>query len=742
MYGRLSVLLTFLLVQPVLAGNAVVSSGEHPGFTRVVVQFDRLLPNWRTNATADEYQILFDTDEISFDLSRALRLIGRERIAGITAVEDGLAIKLACDCDVRVSTSVSAALVADVHPRVPGKPNAMDGIAAMLETPADGDAVQDVQIGSAPSMPRDAPASPGLPAVGELLLDQGLSLRDGARALLLDELAFPSPSQSTAVTLIGRQLSRAASQGLIEPDQNTAPRDIMRSADNLAMHDRANLSVTTSIDAAINPELSTVPPTENGAKCLSNTAVDVASWGDPSDVKAHGRFRAGAIAEDGSIDPSGALDLSRYYVAMGMGAEARVVARYLRENDRRLLTALADIMDRGRSDADILTGQVFCDGRVALWALLARPLPSDRPVSTDTILATFSALPPHLRTHLGPVLSERLRQAGLPEDVRQVVNAMTRGGDHTDRSELTSARLDLEGTKAERARGSLARLSNGTDLTAAEALLELLQDAEDRGLPPNPAWVLDDVPSLVRATEGTEVAAELNLAGLRGLIALGYFNAFRTAVAEPTPGLNADSRRELAALVLAKAVADGSDEDFLKTEIGMTRLAGPTDLERGLRYDIAQRLLSMGLPSRALAYISNDSQDPENVTVAANVYLALGQPETALSLLNETAEQSGLRGDAHLTAGDLASALPAYSKADRTSDALVSALRLGDWNWIATNGNDELASAVRVLNDPVPVPAEPESNGALIETSRELRAQARSLLQRTEPANIGSTFTN
>ena len=91
-------------------------------------------------------------------------------------------------------------------------------------------------------------------------------------------------------------------------------------------------------------------------------------------MKNLGRLRTAAIAEDGSVEPEGAIQLAKYYLHLGFGAEAGVsIQNNLPFQDREIIDALADIMDRGHTDSNVFDGQISCNGIVSLWAALARP---------------------------------------------------------------------------------------------------------------------------------------------------------------------------------------------------------------------------------------------------------------------------------------------------------------------------------------------------------------------------------
>ncbi len=731
----------------VASANPVrVRAGEHGSFTRVVLEFD-IRPTWKAQRTGTGLRLSFNqASPLNFDLSKTFRLIDRTRVANIRLARDNtLDVDIACNCDFRFNEAGDSALIIDVvslDAPTPGTFSTVIPISPLIaqDGVADAPSADTVVAGRKPPLV--------LPRIGMgATLDAGIGASSRGESLLVQNL--PSENRSVAVELMGRALSRAAAQGLVSADLDVGPNTRVASGPTLGLEeDHSNISVTTSFDRAMRPDMIDVSPTHRGTVCLPEGQIDVANWGDAKDSGLLGRLRSAAVSEDGSVEASGAAKLARYYIHMGFGTEAKAAAKYVPSSrDRDILTALAEIMDHGRTEASMLQGQVSCDGAISLWAALAAPLKtSEIPSNTNAILSTFSALPPHLRDHLGPILSERFHAVELHEQARTVINAMTRGGSKTEESELASARLELEGTQGDTARETLAELSNGTDLTAAGALLELLKDAEQRGMAPNPIWV-EDAPTLVGALEGTKIAEDLNIAGLRGLVALGRFQEFRAAVVDDSPGLSPDVRRNLALFALRSALETGSDRDFVLSEVGLSKLVEPGLHDREQRLAIATRLLEIGLATRALSYVSASPETLKELEVKVRGLIADNRNVMAIEIVRNSPLSGAERllASALVAGGEDANAIRAFEAVGEMEEASGAALRTGNWSWLSENGTEPISTATRALASPEPV-AEPISsetpNGALILAARERRAQVRSFLELTKPDRSTTAFTN
>ncbi|MEO1025840.1 MAG: hypothetical protein AAFX07_09835 [Pseudomonadota bacterium] len=738
-------LLMVLVAFPVGAETVQISASEKAGATRIVLDFKKR-PTWSMQRKGVGYRFQFSSiSPLRFDLSRLFQAIDRSRVSDVRALgNNALEIDLACRCALIPNDVGETSILFDVvdvimqQPEVQTQPPSLsmpdsgETTTGISVAPQNGkvDLKSPLPLGSAVLSP--APTPVALDILGSAFeLHQSPDARDGA-----------------AVNMMARALARAISQGLVDANPGSLTGDTRGFSDGLAnLSGSGNLSVVTGFDSVIPSDLEEVGPVPSGKACLANRHADVASWGEINDHTTLGSLRSESIAEDGRVTPEGATALARYYIFLGFGSEARRTSSFMTPStDLDVILALADIMDRGSSNAEILEDQVSCAGAISLWALLASPIDqADAPESTNDLLTAFSGLPAHLRVHLGPLLSERLHDLGLQEQARTAINAATRGGNRSEESKLARARLDLGGTHAPDARNTLTNLANSTSVTAAGALLELLKDAEARDMAPNPSWV-EDAPTLVAALEGTEIAERLNLAGLKGLIALGRYDDFRQAISRDSPGVTDTRRRSLGIEALSSALHKGDDAQFLKTEIALSDLVKPQDLGRRARVDVAERFVDLGLPERAKDYVFDEPATREELRVTARVLTDLGAEQAALELVRRTElnDAKDILAETFVAAGDDDAAIAAFESAGDLRQARAAAIRTGSWDWVAENGEDDVAFAAATLRgrDEALKTAEPGTNGALILESRERRARILDLLANTAPQVDGADFTN
>ena len=104
------VLLCF--AQMSLAQTVAVRSGEHPQFSRLVLDTGRER-TWELSEDGDQRWITFDPPIEAFDLSSVFDLIPQTRLRDIAARE-GLVLTLACDCPITSSRHQNRYLVLDI----------------------------------------------------------------------------------------------------------------------------------------------------------------------------------------------------------------------------------------------------------------------------------------------------------------------------------------------------------------------------------------------------------------------------------------------------------------------------------------------------------------------------------------------------------------------------------------------------------------------------------------------------
>ena len=677
-------LMCFLIFLPqlALAQSVLVRSGEHPNFSRLVMTFEAPL-DWSLGRAGDGYRLRIEGSERRFDLSSVFDLIPRDRIARIDSEPQGLRLALGCNCNANAFEVRPGVLVVDIQDGPPGddalfeapigefpaaaisaasvQPKAINSggdnealatwpATQFVATPSGLDEVALPAPGSKKTpkdrRPQIAPPTPELPVIppksgGQ----QDVISGDPGRA----EIMLPRDPDTRVVELrnqLVRQLARAASQGLIEvqvtPDtvRDTVPNartsDLPRRTPANDLADHINFRTSTQIDRDRPRSSSAKPENTNGGTCYDTGLFEVSLWGDASDPLAGvAAARRNLILEFDRVDPAEALFLTQGYIYAGFGAEAAsVLSQFGAEIlDRDVLEDLSLLVD----DAPIgpgsrIHGQISCDGPAALWAALAmKVLPRGASTNKSAILAAFSALPPHLRRHLGPALAEKFVDIGDLASAQAIRNAIARAESRfASGLVLLEAQLDKARGDTESALSSLNDVVARDDPNSPEALIRLMELKINLGEPIAEAMITSAV-ALIYEHRETTIAEDLAPLVVQALI---DSKRFRSAI-EVLGQLNATNPAEFELAGLWKSILSNltewaPDAEFLRLVFSDPIKSQLTTQQIEVRRQVADRLLQLRLPERAMALLPDPVQETPDKKRVANASLLMNDAERAL----------------------------------------------------------------------------------------------------------------
>lgn len=665
-FGLLLALLLALLPGLAAAAPLTVRSGEHAGFTRLVVP----LPEGAEVRLSQVGRAV--TLRIAgvkgFDLAEVYRLIPRDRIAGMRSAGDRLVLALGCDCRAASFRVGAGFLVLDVGDR--GQALAGRSLAYRAPRVTLPEKAQEV-VEALPPLGR-APLAPG------------------AREVLAE-----------AQERLARELGTAASQGLLEANAPLplapAPRPQVRlealpAPPALASTGREEPPPQLRVSSAMDlPEglAGLAQGGLSGARCLPEAALDPAQWSDGQPLAAQlGVLRPRLYGELDRLDPEAARALARLYLSAGFGAEARQLLALLPDPgpEAAALIAIAEIFEEGAARRpEALFALRDCPGAQALWALLAPPtLPKEIALDSATAQRALSALPLHLRQILAPGLAERLRAYGDRAGAARALRSLSRQADPlSPAARLEAARLAL----AADPEGEMARLeailAEGGE-AAPEALILLVEARLTADLPLTPERA-ELAAAYARELAGSPLGARLARARVQALIQANLFGAARATLAGLSDHPKSPEARVLRGLLLSRLTARGDDISFLEWALE-DDAESLEELPPAEVLAVAERLLTLGFAGgaqAALRTLPEAAGGAARAHLAARVALALGQPFRAraelLGLEDETAQ--ALRAEASARAGDHAGALATLAEA--TPEARRSAWLAGQWDHAA-----------------------------------------------------------
>lgn len=744
-------LLLAALVVPGLASaqTARVKAGDHPGFTRLVIDLPAEA-DWTLGRTPGGYELRLADTAVPYDLTDVFRVITKDRLASVWADPQtgNLQIGTACAChavpfafrsdiividlrdgppeagspfelglDGRRQPALAARPVPPLRPRpAPDRPDplrdAANRLAAIRPVPrpamSDEDAATEAGIAPAPFPPGTIPQ----------VADQTPAVPFGLRQ------ETPSPGVQAMRDELLQELGRAASAGVIDVDDPSFPAD--RSGTPTIGSDTeatAHLTIggVPGIEAApVNTEDPALTP--EGGACLPDTALDIATWGDDRPfVVQMAEARENLVGEFDRPDPELLARLVRLNLFFGFGAEARNVLTSFGTDfpESRLWTAMAHVLDnQAAPPGPPFAGQIDCTGSVALWATLAAPvLKAGSAPDAQSVAFAFSALPLHLRRHLGASLAEKMLSIGDISTAQLIRDAIWRApGAAGPGAELLEAQLERERGNLKEAAETLSTLRKAGGPTAPLALLDLVQTHLDMGQSVDEATIVE-LGALLHESEGTALEAPLIRAEMLALASAENYDA---AFSRMPRAETAD-----AAQLWAMLAGKGQDSAFLNHAVLPKDSPVPL-LDTALSKTIGDRLLALGFADEALRWLP-EATDASTAESLARAELRRGDARTALRAIAglDGPEISRLRAEALEQLGDQAAAARAFAAAGDPAAEAAALWRAQDWQASAALGRDPLRAALETLAPDMPV-LPPDGNAPL--------AQGRALLDESAKA--------
>ena len=691
------------LTGPALAESVTVRSGEHEGFTRLVFPLPQGM-GWSLDHADGVYTLRPDGPVGGYDLSAIYRLIPRTRVVDVAAASGA--------SDVRMTVA--------------------EGIEATAFETTGGTVVIDFRE-APPAEP--APSPPMLPAYAERF--QALEA-PGRAELPEPALSLPQPDRRIRVAEedLLRQIGRAAAQGLIHFDPQTmtlpevpaAPaQPTAEISEHLALHSE------TAFDRAGVGSADQTMVSDYGEACLPDRLFDAAAWLDASlPAEQIASARNGLLGEFDKPQPDQVEALARVYVALGFGAEARLLLRSLAapsDTTRALEFMAAEIEDLPRPDGNAILSMGNCNGKVALWALLgAGGTPSRWDYDLGAVLRANAALPPALRTVIAQRLADRLIALGAEDAAQSVWKALERAPAET------SATLGLIGAQlGEMPESSLREMMRGNQESSVDALIMFVEGRFARG-----EAVDDGTIAQAEALAAELLPSSKGIAVLRAqILGLGSVGRFEPAFAalDEWPEAAEEALRVSTSADLVGQLAHVPDDAlFLRTFYARRRMIEAGELPKATRLHLAERLLDQGFAPAARATLGALGQGEEGRLLLARAALLEGDGPAALAHLGalDGARAAKLRGQAAALMGQYALARNAYMQAGDADAARVAAWRSADWDVVTQEGSEaqrrllSLYSAAPTVDEPVgPLAA----SRTLLERSRAEREAFAALME-------------
>ena len=382
---RLVFALFLMLASQAWAEVIKVQTGDHPGFTRLVLAIPAGR-DWRLGRQGNGYEIESGDATDSFDLRSAFDLIGRDRLAGLTTeVHRGrLNLTLACLCHATATRWQTDWLIVDIvdGPAPPASPFEMplDRLTEPMVADADSASLDGfaiapfagklaefglvpanpvaekaddtlilplVMIGQSDvALPAMIPTSPPIPtdnAPSELsenneqigAAEQAIieSFARAASQGVLDVAAAPvpmakpedpqdQPAHETDDHMADTHMSAGTLDAQLHP-LNAKPNSLLQFVLQPLDPDQPGITSHTSFDQNLPPVQPLDASTATGDRCLDSALFEMEEWGDERDFSTQIGEKLSALTTEFDVYPEGSVEaLVRNYLYFGFGREA------------------------------------------------------------------------------------------------------------------------------------------------------------------------------------------------------------------------------------------------------------------------------------------------------------------------------------------------------------------------------------------------------------------------------------
>ena len=746
---RLFIVLLCLFGQGATAEVIRVRSGDHAGFTRLVLAIP-VGRNWRIGRQGAGYDVETGAATDSFDLAAAFEKIQRTRVAALlpAATPGRLRIELACECHVQAFLWQPDRVVIDIVdgpapvdalyeqtldlPDVAPTPELETTVAVLpltftLPGPTAVHLIRpeaEKADGPVQEPAGDSAVSARISATEQAIIES--FARAASQGVLDVAAAPPQAMQAHAQAAPADHLDMAATAAGTAPDHAGSPASALAEFEITApAESRPGITAQTSVDRGQTlgeaPELGAA----EADTCLDDALVDLEHWGDARDFPVQIAERISGLTIEFDAYPEGAVEaLARTYIYFGFGREAvqTLALDQTNSQQRRVLVALAHIVDQEPDPARLFAGQLGCATQSALWTALSRgTFEGTSESERNAAKSGFRALPPMLRGHLGAQLAQLFVDFGDP-GVAETILAAARGEATAARIEtaLTAADILLETAGADAAIAALTEMATGDARLTPDALVQLidLSLSQQQDVPPDMIALAGTMQYEYR---GLPVAAALIDAQARALIAGDAFAAAFTLLDGPVEPLGMDDLARLRSAAILALTLRASDPAFLNFAFDDLPVADNPMVENA----VASRLVALGFADRAAALLTSPATGAaarDRRYLQAEIALQLGDVASVEGFLGAMTDPRAarLRAAALAASGDFAAAASAGQIVPGSPPDAAGAWRAGDWAGLEHSDDPLLRAAADAIRaDPAALdPSTP------LAASRELLDQA------------------
>ncbi|SLN32058.1 hypothetical protein [Pseudooctadecabacter jejudonensis] len=717
-----------------LADPVAIRSGEHDTFSRLVFSIEEGT-DWRVMETDTGFALQLEDEVDGFAIEGVFDRIPRDRLLDLIPRSGSrLDFLVTCNCQAEAFLWRPDRLVVDI----------VDG-QNPIETLEAADAPLEPALRTA--MREDVAFLPdllGLPN-GLTLNATPLPTRDLTSSMVLadaPESASADQSLQTAEAALLEGLSRAATQGYLTPTNVTPPETSgsVSPADpepsvveeTLAVSPSLGLDISTATDETL-AGISRALEAREPQVCLDNETFDLASWADDRPFNVQLASLAEPLSGSFGQEPIAAhTSLAQLYLHFGFGAEALLALRAnsASSQTRVILAELAGLIDDYDGPYPKLSAQRNCASLGSFWGFLASGELPDDDANLDYLMQGYFSIPQPLRGHLSARVADHFLSEGRPDLAEQVLQSAN-VPDIKEESDVQAIRADLAEIEGDvdRALALLREEVRTNPHVTPQVVNQLLDLYQQHEIVPSEEDLLIAA-GLAAEYRAGPMYLKLQVNEARGWVAKGEYER---ALALVTP-LEDESARATVDFVFDKLASNGAASTFLQ----LVFAGPPPELSGETRNAIAQRLIDLGFPRRALTVLdAPTSQDAasERRYLMAEAGIEAGEYIIALEAISgiNSDRAKVLRASAFDHMGDFESALTEAPADPETSNGLGE-FRAEAWERLAVMQDDPLGefAQVRLDDSGATLPETLTERRTLVEQSQESRRAIEGLLQQFE----------
>mgnify|MGYP000235823816 CR=1 FL=1 len=726
----LALLIYFLIPQTTSAETVVLRSGDHPSFSRLVLQFERDIPDWTIGRTDRGYNLRIIQDGFLADTSEIYRKITRNRLAGIEfdTVNTTLSLNVSCDCHLDAFNFRDGKLVVDIKdgPAPEGSPFENTFIqeqpqtetstsTPMLSSPSTTDRIN-TTLRSRPSPPAailhlplttnrtvKTYETPPIELFAAQQIQQATTQNTPPTSdISIDTTtgAMHSERRSETEAVLLRELERAASQGLLDAHlpnipQEVTPTDVAISTlpelnaeipadDTLPGH--FNITADTSIDQSLIHAIQGVNVIDEHLSCELGEKLDIRTWGDPDNIpKTLTDARMALLDGRDQLDETAAIKLVQSYLYASFGAEAVQVLNLLPDQtyETRALAQIASLSDAYDTvSSGPLASLRNCPNAGAFWAILAIGSIPAQGVDHNAVLEVATSLPPHLRSYFGARLMRSYTRANDLSRVQLLQTAIGRG--HEDVSsevKLAGAMVDLVEGQQNVADETLLDIVHDNTALSLDALQVFLQSALERHTDIAPE-IVGNAEALAFEYDGTEEGVKIQFLLARIYSQKHQYARASNALEQLDGQIRPFDMRFAWEEFTEGILTEADDTDFLTLFYRYRESLRAPRISIETRRDLATRLIDLGMETagRKVLNVDDDFTADDKLLLARAAFLR-GNLDEALRLSEGLASPTAaaLRHQIYLSMDDLNSAITTARENNLTETIPDLLWRQGQW---------------------------------------------------------------